>query len=430
MCKFAQILIYVLSTSLLELRLLLIKAITLIGLWTSCIFHLFVQIGMRMKRHYCWRVLGCMDFGTGTKLRNMLEQKADHNKTPWLESFHQMKSLPFLNDSNINEESKKDPGPKPSAYRTAENGLDTVRMAPNESQIKDEIKVEEPQVNRGIGEKKCISGDEGPSMTELSSYNFKGQGFEVEYDKDAEQLLADMEFKDTDIDAEHELKLQRFKVFMQFHSKEEHEEFLRIIIEEHRIMKRIQDLKEAQAAGFQTAAEANRVIAQRRTKTEEIALELGRDLRLKPNHLKGELDGSPRGVVRGSMDLHPSTKDSSLATQSIASSLDDWDITGFAGADLLSDEDVVTGDNFHCFKRLPVYTIFKLFVIISMQEKRLCCEIRILPSHYLNMLQIMSVEVLNGKLTKKSDACNLFKVEHNKVDRVYDMLVKKGIAQA
>ncbi|PON55049.1 Transcriptional adaptor [Trema orientale] len=351
-----------------------------------------------------------------------------------------------------NEEYKKDPGPQSSTHPTAEDGLDSVKMATNESQIKDEIKVEESQVDRSIGEKKPrISGDEGPSMTELSGYNFKRQEFEVEYDNDAEQLLADMEFKDTDTDAERELKLrvlriyskklderkrrkdfilernllypdpfeknlspeekeiyQRFKVFMRFHSKEEHEEFLRIIIEEHRIMKRIQDLKEARAAGCQTAAEANRFIAQKRRKSEESALRIressqagpsGKVLQ-KPNHLKGELDGSPRGVVRGSMDLHPGTKDSSLAMKSIASSLDDWDITGFAGADLLSET-----------------------------EKQLCCEIRILPSHYLNMLQIMSVEVLNGKVTKKSDAYNLFKVEPNKVDRVYDMLVKKGIAQ-
>ncbi|PON46048.1 Transcriptional adaptor [Parasponia andersonii] len=351
-----------------------------------------------------------------------------------------------------NEEYKKDPGPQSSTHPTAEDGLDSVKMAPNESQIKDEIKVEESQVDRSIGEKKPrISGDEGPSMTELSGYNFKRQEFEVEYDNDAEQLLADMEFKDTDTDAERELKLrvlriyskklderkrrkdfilernllypdpfeknlspeekeiyQRCKVFMRFHSKEEHEEFLRIIIEEHRIMKRIQDLKEARAAGCQTAAEANRFIAQKRRKSEESALRIRESslagpsgkVMQKPNHLKGELDGSPRGVVRGSMDLHPSSKDSSLAMQSIASSLDDWDITGFAGADLLSET-----------------------------EKRLCCEIRILPSHYLNMLQIMSVEVLNGKVTKKSDAYNLFKVEPNKVDRVYDMLVKKGIAQ-
>lgn len=65
-----------------------------------------------------------------------------------------------------------------------------------------------------------------------------------------------------------------------------------------------------------------------------------------------------------------------------------------------------------------------------MQEKRLCGEIKILPAHYLKMLEILSVEIYKGNVSKKSDAHNLFKVEPNKVDRVYDMLVRKGIAQA
>ena len=36
---------------------------------------------------------------------------------------------------------------------------------------------------------------------------------------------------------------RRFKVFTRFHSREEHERLLRSIIEEHQIMKRIEDLK-------------------------------------------------------------------------------------------------------------------------------------------------------------------------------------------
>lgn len=51
-------------------------------------------------------------------------------------------------------------------------------------------------------------------MTELSGYNFKRQEFEVEYDNDAEQLLADMEFKDTDSDRERELKLQVLRIYL------------------------------------------------------------------------------------------------------------------------------------------------------------------------------------------------------------------------
>lgn len=36
---------------------------------------------------------------------------------------------------------------------------------------------------------------------------------------------------------------QRYKVFMRFHTKEEHEELMKTVIEDHRIMKRIQDLQ-------------------------------------------------------------------------------------------------------------------------------------------------------------------------------------------
>lgn len=36
---------------------------------------------------------------------------------------------------------------------------------------------------------------------------------------------------------------QRYKVFMRFHTKEEHEELMKTVIEDHQIMKRIQDLQ-------------------------------------------------------------------------------------------------------------------------------------------------------------------------------------------
>lgn len=54
----------------------------------------------------------------------------------------------------------------------------------------------------------------------------------------------------------------------------------------------------------------------------------------RPNHPKIELDVSPCGVLRESGGLQPFEKDSSSA---IAGSCKDWDITGFLGADLLSE---------------------------------------------------------------------------------------------
>ncbi|XP_043692614.1 transcriptional adapter ADA2-like isoform X2 [Telopea speciosissima] len=334
----------------------------------------------------------------------------------------------------------------------------SVKKASNMAKVKDgpdSVKVEDCQVDRSVGGQKPKSlSDEGPSMTELSGYNPKRQEFDPEYDNDAEQSLAEMEFKETDTEAERELKLrvlriylkrlderkcrkdfilernllfpnplekelsyeereiyQRYKVFMRFHSKEEHEQLIRTIIEEHRIQKRIRDLQEARAAGCRLSAEADRYIEQKRKKeTEENARKVKESTQSGPsgkvlqriNRPKGEPDGSPRGGVKGSLGLDSSGKDSSSTAvkQATACALDDWDITGYPGTDLLSET-----------------------------EQQLCRELKLLPPHYLSMQQTMSVEILIGNITRKSDAYRFFKVEPSKVDRVYDMLVKKGIAQ-
>ncbi|KAL5794309.1 hypothetical protein ACOSP7_002903 [Xanthoceras sorbifolium] len=227
------------------------------------------------------------------------------------------------------------------------------------------------QGDRSIGEKKLrVPGDETPSITELSGYNFKRQEFEIEYDNDAEQLLADMEFKDTNTDAEREIKLrvlriyskrlderkrrkdfilernllysdlleknlsseereiyQRFKVFMLFQSKEEYEELLKSVIEQYRIAKRIQDLQETRAAGCRTSAEANKFIEQKRKKeaNAQRMKESGQPgpsgkMLQRPNSLKGEVEVRPCGIMQGSTGLQPFTKDSS---STITSSLDD-----------------------------------------------------------------------------------------------------------
>ncbi|KAI3803608.1 hypothetical protein L1987_31765 [Smallanthus sonchifolius] len=314
--------------------------------------------------------------------------------------------------------------------------------------VGDGIKIEDSHTDRSFGEKKLRSStEEGPSMTELSGYNFKRQEFEVEYDNDAEQLLADMEFKDADTDPERELKLRvlriyskrlderkrrkdfilernllyadpfeqglspeekeicrRYRVFMRFHKKEEHEELLKTVIEEHRIRRRIEDLQEARASGCRTSADAERYIEHKRKReAEENARRVKDNIQPGPsgkflqraNHLKGDLDN------RGSALIDTGGKDSSSAPGGLAiANLDDWDVTGHFGADLLSEA-----------------------------EKRLCSEIKVVPVHYLSMLEKLTIEIMNGHITQKSDAHRLFNVDPNKVDRVYDMLLKKGISQ-
>jgi transcriptional adapter 2-alpha len=63
------------------------------------------------------------------------------------------------------------------------------------------------------GNKPKSSGNGGPSLVELSGYNAKRQEFDPEYDNDAEQLLAEMEFKDTDTEEEREIKLRVLRIY-------------------------------------------------------------------------------------------------------------------------------------------------------------------------------------------------------------------------
>lgn len=316
---------------------------------------------------------------------------------------------------------------------------------------RDGIKMED----RSVGEKKLrTSNDESPAVKEISGYNSKRQEFEVEYDNDAETLLADMEFKEADTDAERELKLRvlriyakrlderkrrkdfilernllypdpfekeltqeekdlcnNYKVYMRFHSKEEHEGLLRTLVEEHRVLKRIQYLQEALAAGCLTSADAEKFIEQKlKREAEENSYRLkdgpqvsssGKYLQ-RVNHLKGDPDSSPRGSIRGPTVLDSGGLESPSAPfgHAVSNVLDDWDVTGFLGAELLSDA-----------------------------EKRLCREIRILPTHYLNMLETISVGIFTGTITNKSDAYGMFNVDPSKVDKVYDMLEQKGVAK-
>lgn len=102
-------------------------------------------------------------------------------------------------------------------------------------------------------------------------------------------------------------------------------------------------MQEARAAGCRTSAEAHRFLEQKRKKEAEESVQRVKEsgqagasgkVLQRPNSLKGEVEFSPHGVARDSIGLQPFGND---ASSTIASSLDEWDITGFVGADLLSE---------------------------------------------------------------------------------------------
>ncbi|CAI9087136.1 OLC1v1021130C1 [Oldenlandia corymbosa var. corymbosa] len=325
--------------------------------------------------------------------------------------------------SRVKIEDQYKTGPSGRLLSAANAGPTAKKKASKKVHVKDQQDSMKPKGKSIDNSKpKSPSKDEGPSLMELSGYNEKRQEFDPEYDNDAEQLLADMEFKETDTEEERELKLRvlhiyykrlderqrrknfildrnllyqsafekdlsqeektlcrRYDVFMRFHSKEEHEALLKAMITEHRILKRIQELKEAQAAGFHYSTEADRYLdCKRKKETAEV---------------NGCDDGGRNSV--GFLSVPVSSSDNSIDTYSI-----NLDVVAFSDGDYL----------------------------LSAPEKQLCREIRLAPSQYQKMLEIMSMHIFNGNITKRSDAYSFFKIEPTKVDRVYDMVVKKGIA--
>ncbi|XP_064962106.1 transcriptional adapter ADA2-like isoform X1 [Musa acuminata AAA Group] len=380
------------------------------------------------------------------------------------------KGTSLLGDVTLKEESPFSPArvkvedlDEGSTNRTPSNlAAGASKTASNVGQLKDNSdgpKVEDSYADRTIGVKKPkCSGDEGPSITE-SGYNPKRQEFDPEYDNDAEQSLADMEFKENDSETERELKLRvlriylsrlderkrrkdfilernllypnplekelsnedreiynHFKVFLRFLSQEEHEDLVKSVIEERKIRRRIQELQECQAAGCRTLAEAKAYTEQKQKRELEASTQnskentqvlSGSKLVQKANRPlnkeKGENDGSLRNTIdnykiKGATGLDSGGKDSlSTATGQIsARSFDEWDITGLPGTELLSET-----------------------------EQEFCCQNTLLPSHYLKMQETLVQEIYKGNIANKSDAHGLFKVDPVKVDGVYDMVKKK-----
>lgn len=103
-------------------------------------------------------------------------------------------------------------------------------------------------------------------------------------------------------------------------------------------------MQEARTAGCATAAEAYRLIEHKRTKEAEQSackesgrIGTGGKTLQRPNYPKVEQSSSPQGLRKGTTVSFTGVKDSPSAIQAITRSLEEWDISGFEGAELLSE---------------------------------------------------------------------------------------------
>lgn len=147
-----------------------------------------------------------------------------------------------------------------------------------------------------------------------------------------------------DLSQEEKVQCRRLDVFMRFHSKEEHDELLRSVVSEYRMVKRLKDLKvrtlllsnfafgfldwmwltvldwvgqEAQVAGCRSTAEAERYLGRKRKRENEEGMNRGKE--------SGQF-----GQIVGEMGSRP-------PVQASSSYVNDLDLIGFTESQLLSE---------------------------------------------------------------------------------------------
>ncbi|KAL2932241.1 Transcriptional adapter ADA2b [Bienertia sinuspersici] len=144
------------------------------------------------------------------------------------------------------------------------------------------------------------------------------------------------------------------------------------------------EMQEARAAGCRTSAEADKYFElKRKREAEEKALRENSQLGQNAT-VASEAGKDPTSLIHG---------------QTVFTSANDLDFGRYPGEELLSEA-----------------------------EKQLCQEIKIPPHLYLKMQETLSVQIFCGTVTNNVDAYRLFDMEPGKIDRIYDMLIRKGIA--
>ncbi|KAL2623003.1 hypothetical protein R1flu_003208 [Riccia fluitans] len=319
--------------------------------------------------------------------------------------------------------------------------------------------------NRSIGGKKPKSEDNKASPELAPGYLPKRHEFDPEYDNDADLLLAEMEFKDNDTETDRELKLRilhiylarlverrrrkdfiidrglinskkqaaldkkrskeekelylRTRVFLRYHTSEEHEELLAGLAAERNIRQRMEELQEMRIAGFRLVSEGESYILDKRKETEgplkktkegAAASLHGAKSTHRPNRPKRETtDGEPSP----SGDFRSNQKTRTGGHQSMS---------GGNGLNNVSSRGKKLGV-------VPDLAGYPGTESLSFTERELCQQCRLLPNQYLKMKEVLVGESARKGYVNRSEAYAFFKIEPIKTEKVYELFVSMGWVQ-
>ncbi|CAH0522623.1 unnamed protein product [Peronospora belbahrii] len=284
--------------------------------------------------------------------------------------------------------------------------------------------------------------------SQLAGYMPLRGDFDVEYDNDAEVILADMEFSDTDHPAERELKLKVIQIYNQklekrlerkkfvverglldyklhqhterkrpkeerellaqvrpfarFQTPEEHDKFVEGLITAMRLKKQILLLQEYRRNGVRTLAEAELYDADKKKRELDQAIQKQRDSASYLYESGRTTSGRDRANRWQNREQGANGEPSgenlrTRGTGGLNSIAATFSIEGTPGCHLLTPK-----------------------------EKQLCSKLKLLPKHYLVIKDALVRECFRlGYLTKKM-AKETVQIDVNKTGQVYDFFVKCG----
>eukprot|EP00898_Chlorokybus_atmophyticus_P004263 jgi/Chlat1/4838/Chrsp31S00373 len=318
--------------------------------------------------------------------------------------------------------------------------------------------------------KNVAAGVNTNNAPELTGYNAKRNEFDPEYDNEAEVPLADMEFKDTDIETDRNLKLRmlevynmrldermrrkafviergllnvkkqqaaerkrskderdlhaRMRVFARFHSQAEHEALLAGLVEERRLRQRIEELKEYRSMGIRTLAEAEVYAMEKRRRETEVGMRKMRDngahklggSNLAPALANANVNANSNAVNNGIVSNNNNNRTSRYLNR------DD-------GTLLMPPSTATTPRELQVLKKQGMLDVTGMpgVELLSLKEKDVCVTSRVLPVQYLAIKEKFMCESVTRGSIGREDALAMFPaIDAAKTGRVYDLLLASG----
>jgi len=253
--------------------------------------------------------------------------------------------------------------------------------------------------------------------------------FDTEWDNDAEMIIADMEFKPDDTPQERQLKLKvlhiynqkldarserkqfilerglldpkekkrtkeekdiedSVKVFARLHSAQEHEVFVEGLINEHRLRKRVEQLQYYRMHGVRTLQDAEAL------ENDKLRREAIESISKQKDMSALQLDLPPSARKRGVTDDNPERSKRQKTDAGM-------DLTGLEGAELL-----------------------------SVTEKQLCSELRLLPRQFFAIKEQLLRESYSKGFLHQGQARQLIRLDITRTNKFLDFLISVGWVNA